>query len=276
MCEIFVVLSTNNQKLPKSTIEGLLKSALASSPSNPDGWGAFWERSDSHGFRKSDKAFRDTDIPKILQSYRGSRFFAFHTRHATSKVCYENSHPFTLSTFRGCHNGVLHDNNYHNNGSDSLDMMKTIQSSPGETLDKKILSAMSSVEGTYSVLLHAFNENKLYYFRNTPQFTFLLDKTNHLIYGATKIERIYNLIPKLHGFFSEHIKRDPHEDSVYSIDLSNGYFQYEGTIHYKPKPYSPPTSETQPSTPSNNPQPLSGWGYKKAWQEKVYGGKRGD
>lgn len=228
MCEIFFMVSAKNEKLSKEHITKFLNACLPASSSNNDGWGAFWERSDYHGSIKSPSTFRESDIPKILERYRGSRFFALHLRKATSEICYKNTHPFNIGEFRGCHNGVVRVPE-HNGESDSADMFQLISKKEG-TITDKIASAMPQISGTYSVFLHSFKDNKLYYYRNTPSFGFMLDKTNGLIYGATQIDRLKVLVPKVFGIFSESIIAKPREKVVYAIDLNTGNFTEETVI----------------------------------------------
>lgn len=252
MCEIFFMVSASNQKLTKTQITSFLRACLPASNSNNDGWGAFWERPDYHGVVKSPYQFKEADIPVILNRYRGSRFFALHLRNATSEVCYNNTHPFKVNDIRGCHNGVVIVNGV-TGGCDSLNMLELIGKQTGLVKDK-IAKAMTEVSGSYSVLIHAINEGKLYYYRNSPCFGFMLDKNNKLIYGATKIERLEVLVPKLFGMFSDSLIAKPVEDKVYSIDLNTGVFSVVGEV--KEYEFKPVVSQSK----------VWGWGWKRDYE----------
>lgn len=223
MCEIFFMVSTTGQNITASKVKQFLYTCLPSGNNNPDGWGAFWERSDKHGFVKGEEKFTQKHITRIMKHYRCSRFFVFHVRYATSKVCYENSHPFTTTDIRGCHNGVVRVPE-QNGESDSFGMIQHIQNAHGSTVGEKICNGMPDVTGSYSVLLHALKESKLYYFRNSPSFGFMLDSQKGMIYGATHIEKLESLAPLVHGIFPNAIFARPDAKRVYSIDLSNGNF----------------------------------------------------
>lgn len=233
MCEIFVLINTKNEKLNKEQVSRFLEACLPAAQENNDGWGAFWEKPDFHGMVKSPEQFTSKDIIKILERYRGSRFIALHLRKATSNVCYTNTHPFHINGFRGCHNGVVKVEGMSND-CDSLNMFEYINNQPGEISDR-ILKGMSKVSGTYSVLIHDINKDRLFYYRNTPCFDFMLDKANGLVYGATRIGRLKPLIPQLHGMFSDCLYSEPHERTLYEITLGTGDFRVVGRIpEYKP------------------------------------------
>ena len=257
MCEIFVMIGTEGRKLEKEEVKEFLYHCLKSADANPDGWGAMWER-EQNGFMKSPEKFVEEDIEKILIRYRGSRFFAFHTRLATSPVNYWNAHPFTLNGFRGVHNGVVQVPGYHES-VDSLSMFKKIEDNEGETLKDKVAGAMSNVTGTYSVLLHSFNEDKLIYYRNSPNFDFMLSKSRKAIYGATRIHRLETLANLEFGFFPRIIEARPESKGIYEIDLNTGFFRKAGVI-----------KENSRIVYRNSPQGM----HTKGWQARVYGGQK--
>jgi len=251
MCEIFVMIGTEGRKLSRAEIREFLQYCLPAADANPDGWGAMWERN-KNGFIKSPDKFKEEDIERILKRYRGSRFFVFHVRLATSPVNYWNSHPFTMKDFRGVHNGVVHVPDYTAD-VDSLEMFNKIEDAPGETLGEKVIEGMSGVTGSYSVLLYSFDEGKLVYYRNSPSFDFMLSKSRKAIFGATRIERLKSLANLEYGIFPQIVTAQPKRNMVYEIDLNTGYFTIAGEI-------------------KDNTRVIYSGMNTRSWQSRVYGG----
>jgi hypothetical protein len=269
------MVATDGRRIMPTEIKRFLKECLPAANRNDDGWGAFWERPGSKGFVKSPDKFTEADIDKILKRYRGSRFFAFHLRLATSDVNYKNTHPFTMETFRGVHNGVVQVPDFKL-GVDSLELLTKIESTDGETLGKSIEKAMGNgVSGTYSVLLHSFKEECLYYFRNSPSFGLMLVKDDKLIYGATNIDRLNALAKPLFGIFPDAIKTEPTKDNIYKIDLHNGNFTRIGKITssyrvvYGSNKCSKNRTSSKTITDYSKLAPRRGW---KGYDSDSYGG----
>lgn len=254
MCEIFLIVKPDNKTITKKEIGRFLKACLPASYTNSDGWGAVWE----NGFIKSPKQFKGEDIKDILKGYKPSRFFSLHLRLATSKVNYDNTHPFKLQNFIGVHNGVVHVDGY-NTGVDSHDMFKMIQDAEGKNLGQKIINGMRKVTGSYSCLLYDYKGKKLYYYRNNRDFDFMLSKKDNMIYGATNIDRLrYIFSDKTFGYFETSIIDRPRSEVVYQIDLETGNFKRVGEIDTDIPVVKMKSSDDRASN----------------WQSRVYGGYR--
>jgi len=255
MCEIFWAVKPNGT-LSLVELKKFLNACLPAADDNDDGWGAMWES----GFVKRPVKFEDKDIDYVLYRYRKSRFFLFHLRRATSDVNYENTHPFTVGNFRGVHNGVVTVEGYKE-GVDSLELLHKIRDTQSDTFGGKIISALSKgITGTYSVVIHSFSNQKLYYFRNRPNFGFMLVPQPYpMIYGATDISRLESLSELSFGIFPDVRLAVPQPKKVYEIDLNTGMFTIVGEITEEEKPIKIWYAEKKQNIDYGNLAPRRGW-----------------
>ena len=241
-------------KITENEVKKFLHECWPSADSNPDGWGAMWEA----GYVKSPDTFKISDTNKILEKYKTSRFFGFHVRRATSPVNYENAHPFDMKEFRGVHNGVVRVPDYKL-GVDSLEMFQKIKDTTGAEFKDRIIKGMKRISGTYSVLIHS--GDKLYYYRNSPSFGFMLAKhrNKNMIYGATDISRLERLAQLEYGMFPICKTATPQSGKLYSIDLNSGKFVVEGEIKDEPIVYYSYKGNKQKTIDYDNLAPRRGW-----------------
>lgn len=276
MCEIFFVVKPGGT-LSTRELRKFLEACYPAYVYNDDGWGAMWES----GFVKSPETFVQGDIESIISRYRKSRFFAFHVRKATSPVNYRNTHPFTVDDFRGIHNGVVDVKGY-NEGVDSLELFHKIRDTPGNGLPAKIAGALKrGVSGTYSVLIHSFSAQKLYYFKNHPSFGFMLSETPEpMVYGATQISRLEGLAPLSFGVFASLKTATPQPSEIYEIDLNTAFIKPVGTIkeEYVPPKYSRKCTEityfddeTQTNKPIGKAIDYRNLAPRRGWKDWGYG-----
>lgn len=231
MCEIFVMIKSNNENITKKELEPFLKRAVLSASHNRDGYGVACET----WYMKTTDTMSDNDVKDILEKYKDdSRFFIVHVRFATCEKKEEFNHPFIYERFLGVHNGVVTVDN-EKSGSDSFDMFNAINKNyNGVPLHKAILKAMKNISGSYSVLMYEYETKSLYYYRNTPVFDFMFVPQKNIIYGATDIDVLKPLQHKLLGFFETAYESRPLRETLYRIDLSDGSFKRCGTVEEKP------------------------------------------
>lgn len=239
MCEILTIIKTDNKPITEKQLERFLYRSLTASNHNKDGWGIMSEQFTM----RSPAPFTKKDIQHILKTYKkygsASRFFTVHVRFATCEIKEEYTHPFTFDNFIGVHNGCVTVNDIKT-GSDSLNFFTELDkhTKNDNTLFESIKKTVANTSGSYSVLLYAQNEKKLYYFRNTPSFDFMYVKKENIVYGATDIDRLHCLDYKLLGFFESALESRPLQDTVYCIDLNNGRFNRAGYIEEKQITYT--------------------------------------
>lgn len=245
MCEIQIMIKTNNKFITKLELKNFLFKAVKSANDNPHGYGVMCEK----WFSKKPEKMNNLDVLELVKLYNeDSRFFALHTRWATCEIKEDYTHPFVFDTFMGMHNGVVStDIKEINTGSDSLDLFKTIDKQRYNTLKQRIIKGMLNISGSYSVLIYAINEKSIYYYRNGLSFGFLLNEKDSIIYGGTKIDRLNSLLPKKYGFFEYGLQKDPEKNILYKIDLKDGVFIKDGYVLEKPE-IETPIIETKTKT----------------------------
>ena len=254
MCEIFVMFKANNTNIQKNELERFLKRAVTSGARNSDGYGVLCEKY----HMRDPEQFNFNHVKEIIKDYNNdSRFFAVHTRLATCEKKIEFNHPFKMDKFLGIHNGVVSVDG-QNSGSDSLDLFTEINdySKNEKYLYNAIVKAMHNVSGSYSVLIYAFKEHKLYYYRNSPSFDFMYIPKSKIVYGATDIDRLKCLDYRALGFFETAYFSRPLQKKLYCIDLKTGRFNRIATITEKERTYVYKASDN-----NDKQSRFSGWGY---------------
>lgn len=230
MCEILLMLKTDNTLIKKSELERFLYRCVIASNSNRDGYGAMCE----NWFMRSVAKMETHDVKNILNQYEeDSRFFAVHVRFATCEKKEEFTHPFANKRFMLVHNGVVNVDN-EKSGSDSLDFFNALDKEYETDFVKAIKETTKKTSGSFSVLTYVYSENALYYFRNSPIFDFMLCENENVIYGATDIDRLKPLQKKLFGFFETAHESRPLRETIYKIDLASAKFERCGNTEDKP------------------------------------------
>lgn len=230
MCEILVMIKTDNTMIKQKELERFLYRCLVASENNRDGYGVMCEK----WYMRSVSKMGKNDVKNILKNYENdSRFFAVHVRFATCEKKEEFTHPFVNKRFMIMHNGVVKVDN-ETSGSDSLDLFNALDKAFTGDYVQAIKSATKKTSGSLSVLSYVFDENALYYFRNSPLFDFILCREDNIIYGATDIDRLKPLQKKLFGFFETAHESRPSRDAIYKISLEGAVFQRCGKIEEKP------------------------------------------
>jgi len=246
MCEILLLNTTDNSYLSKLEIDNFLTRVLEAGYSNPDGYGILYE----NGYYKRDIRFDETQITPILQHFRKSRFFILHTRLATSKINYKNTHPVLIrnngSKFLAVHNGVVnvYDEKYSKYDLDSLQMFYKISDQKGAIPDK-IKHGMRDIGGSYSCFIYDYSD--LYYYRDEREFTFMFNENENRLYGATNISRLDDFKTTKLNFFNTSLLKEPDPYCIYKITIGAGDIIKTGDIereqwdfnysHYKNKRY---------------------------------------
>lgn len=221
MCEIFVQRSREGS-ISEEGLDEILEKAIRAAQVNDDGWGVFNEEKEVW---KTSEQFNREIADAVKAGFKDSKFIVIHLRLASEgDVSDRNAHPFYKKYDGGkevlVHNGSLHIEK-EDGKTDSEELLDRIHEDDGETTVERIKNIMENVFGSASVVFYDENED-LYYFRRTSDFSFMYIEELNEIYGATKEKRLSNMFKEDQLGFFENNKyekniREVPEGNIYKI-----------------------------------------------------------